>query len=413
MSNKKTFEPIEEKCKDCGISFYITAEEQQRIHYKGYELPKRCLECRKKKREINKLSELKAKAEQEAIEKENKRIKHEKDEKKLAELLAKLPYSQVELSSVSSDKHTLIIIGNGFDLLHGAKSSYWDFQKTFGKNSELRFHLETYLQVEPDKLWYNFEDSLSHINAGAMLDVVDMWLDNFGVYDKKDSMAAYYGAIDAAFLPIEVLCHELPKRFRIWVETLNCDGTRPLKNTLSKDAIYLNFNYTDFLETLYGISHTSIKYIHGCRKKEKNKPKQQLVLGHVPNVDYLKEYKPTQGMVPKYKNRWKRAMLENAMDIGTQLWVTSYEETFTKHTPEIIMENQDFFISTETINKIIVIGHSLSEVDYPYFKEIVKANNRKATWIIGFHSYYDMIRLNRFVGEMEIPLDKVTVFKIT
>ena len=40
--------------------------------------------------------------------------------------------------------------------------------------------------------------------------------------------------------------------------------------------------------------------------------------------------------------------------------------------------NKDRFAAFTQIENIVVIGHSLSQVDYLYFKEIIKYNNRVA-----------------------------------
>lgn len=411
MSGKKAYTPITSICKDCGTEFVIASEEQRHFKAMGFELPKRCRKCRQTRKDARKAAADEERARQEAIAKEQARHKWEEDEGKLAGLLKTLPYQQIRMSDLTSDSSTVIVTGNGFDIMHGAKSSYWNFQETLGKQSDIRRNLETYLKVSPDILWYNLEDSLSHLNAGMMLDVIDMWLQMNGCYDEDDSMAAYYGAIDTAFMPVEILINEFPQRFRKWVESLACNGSKPLDYLICKDAHYLNFNYTDFLETLYFVPGDKIKYIHGSRKKGPHGRKENIVLGHVPNVDYLADYKPTPGMVPRYKNKWKRAMLDNAMDIAIDRWVNAYESTFTKHTPEIIRENADFFEAMSDMEKVITIGHSLSEVDYPYFKEIARSNSGKAKWFIGFHNYDDMTRLIGFVDEIGIEADKIMVFR--
>ena len=41
------------KCKDCNKPFTLTVEHQAWYKDRGLELPKRCLECRKKRREAN------------------------------------------------------------------------------------------------------------------------------------------------------------------------------------------------------------------------------------------------------------------------------------------------------------------------------------------------------------------------
>ena len=59
------------------------------------------------------------------------------------------------------------------------------------------------------------------------------------------------------------------------------------------------------------------------------------------------------------------------------------------------------------VEEVYVIGHSLSEVDYPYFDEVNKHCNAK--WIIGYHSYEDMKRLVELVKRLK--LKDVTVFR--
>jgi hypothetical protein len=408
MSKNIKYEPITAICRECGKEFDISSKEQEYYHRMNYQLPKHCEGCRKVRKKQRREAEEREKNRIDAIRAQKK---WERDEAELASLLPTLPYTQINLSDVQlvNPENVLFIIGNGFDLMHGVRSSYWNFQETLGKNSELRFHLETYLQSE--ELWCNFEDSLSHLNAGAMLNVMDMWLDNFGVYDEDDSMAAYYGAIDTAMLPIQVITGELPKKFRKWVESLEANGNKPLESLISKKATYLNFNYTDFLETLYGVPGNKIKYIHGCRKKVKYQPKEKLILGHIPNVDYLAGYKPARGMVPKYKDPWKRAMLERAMEIGKENWITYYAEAFTKHTPEIINENRSFFDGLVDKDDIVIIGHSLAEVDYPYIEEIAKCNKGKARWHIGYHSLDDIKRLINIVDYLRLSTKKVDIFR--
>lgn len=41
---------VKVKCKGCGESFVVTEREAKWYEEKGFELPKRCLECRKNRR---------------------------------------------------------------------------------------------------------------------------------------------------------------------------------------------------------------------------------------------------------------------------------------------------------------------------------------------------------------------------
>ena len=118
----------------------------------------------------------------------------------------------------------LVIIGNGFDLMHGVKSSYWEFQKTIGKNSPLRFYMETYLDTSD--LWSNLEDSLGRLNYSMFLnpDIIDMWLDNFGAYDPNAQAADFFGAVETAIAPTFEIPRELNHRFKKWVKTLSVES---------------------------------------------------------------------------------------------------------------------------------------------------------------------------------------------
>jgi hypothetical protein len=75
-----------------------------------------------------------------------------------------LPFKQIgkaEIPLVDSNT-TLYIIGNGFDMMHGVPSSYYNFRDTIGKNNMLRITLESY--IRKDDVWGDFEDSLAYLD---------------------------------------------------------------------------------------------------------------------------------------------------------------------------------------------------------------------------------------------------------
>lgn len=162
-------------CKDCGKSFSISPDEEKFYTSKGLQIPKRCKECRKTRKERKTQEESRRKAEQ--------------DEKELRRLVAQFTQKPIEFTN--ADK-SLLIIGNGFDIMHGVKSSYWEFQKTIGKNNPLRWEMETYLDT--GDLWSNLEDSLGRLNYSMFLNphVIDMWLENFGAYDPDCQAADFF-----------------------------------------------------------------------------------------------------------------------------------------------------------------------------------------------------------------------------
>ncbi len=210
---------------------------------------------------------------------------------KRGEVVAKnidFPFKQIEKKELSliDPNNSLSIIGNGFDLMHGVPSSYYNFRDCMGRNNELRNALELY--IKKDDLWADFEESLAYLDDEAMLGTVNDWMDSLDVKDQYDddfSATDFFMAAEAAIGPAQTIMKELQKQFRKWVFTLKTsNSTKPLEDILSKQFRFINFNYTEFLETIYGITKKNIWYIHGDRR-DKNK---ELILGHVPEAEFKK-----------------------------------------------------------------------------------------------------------------------------
>lgn len=381
-------------CQSCGKEFLFTPEEQDFYKKKGFSNPKRCKACRaKRKEEKKKLEQDQAtKLENEKIEK----LSHE--------------WQTAEMANLNVDgTDTLYIIGNGFDIMHGVHSSYYDFQKTLGKRNPLRFALETYLDTE--SLWSDFEAALGCLNVDMMCnyDVLDMWLDSFDAYDSDAQAADYCMAVDAATGPASTITDELPRRFRMWVESLKLEKMDKPLYSIVKNSPTLNFNYTEFIETLYGTHEENVCYIHGCRKKKKYQPKEKLILGHRPDASDNWEVHPKK---KRHKDPYKQYILESAQDaaLNRMNW---YDDATVKNCKNIIASHEDFFNKLTDIKMIAVIGHSLASVDWDYFHRIIEVNRNRngVEWLISFHSSKDLENLKKFVDEMGVEKGKVTIFR--
>ena len=406
---KKSYDTIKSSCKDCGAEFVITPDEQRRFKQIGYELPKRCPDCRKIRKEARKAAE---KAEQERIAKQEvikRKKKLQEDEKALEALLPKLTYEKTELNNLHFDNpdKTLVVIGNGFDIIHGVKSSYLDFEKTIGKNSSLRYNMETYLDT--GDLWYNLEESLGKLNYSMFLnqEVLDMWLDLFDAYDPDAQAADFFAAIETAISPTFDIPNELNQRFTKWLKTLKVESDDRPFSMLKGNYKVLSFNYTEFIEDLYGADPNNICYIHGCRKNRKKGQPDEIILGHKPGIEEEQWNKVDIRPIP-FKNSYKRYIFDAAIDTAVReaQW---YDESTIKDCDKIIKNHKDFFNQLTEIKHVFIVGHSLADVDYPYFEEIRKQSNSNTEWTIGYHSYDDLLRVKKLVEELDIK--NVTIFR--
>lgn len=395
---------IELICEQCGKKFiFRTYQQNNRIAGK-LDYPHRCYTCFRIDRKHAEL--------------EQQNLANEKWEKEKAEEVKKYVealkmWNVVNYQNVvPASSKVLYIIGNGFDLMHRVKSSYRDFSKTLGRNSGLRFALEQYL--EDDDIWADFEDALAKLNISGMADesVVDMWLDTYDVYNPDGSAADYFLAIESAANPIQTIVNELPGRFRGWVERLSVGTSdRPLAQMFS-DGKVLCFNYTEFVEGIYGVPEQNVCYIHGCRRKRKGCPKEALVLGHLPGASSASFDNFSANYHSRIKDSGRRVFVETAQDNVLRV-IRECDDELTKNSRNIIQQHMSFFEGLGGIEEIIVIGHSYSKVDWDYFKEIVKhiTDVNKIKWYFGCHSLRDLNTIEVLAGELKIPDSCISIFR--
>ena len=356
---------------------------------------------------------------------------------------------------MNSSRH-LFIIGNGFDMHHGAESSYAHFRdyllhhnvnvvkslefffgprslrNTVERYSEYRWYTEDFkhLRIKAPEtkwakafLWKDFERYLSLLNREKLFDMLEWSLPKTNHQMQHFNYDNYQKAIDNILKRINLCTFEMRYQFHKWIKTLHyAKGYKKKALVIDSNALFLNFNYTTFLEDVYGVPYTNIKYIHGCKKDKYG----SLVLGH--SKDYqkgLEEWLHKNRNRKRYRPHLKDkngnyfandklsylAYFVESLDDAN--WITEpryyaihdvknrieayFQENF-KDSTGIIGNNGDFFSSLHNIEEITVLGHSLGEVDHNYFKAIIDANKEphQIEWTFSWYSDDDKKRIAKF-----------------
>lgn len=390
-------------CEKCGKLFISKSEEcflEQAESLKSDY----CLPCRKFKSQLKK-------QEKDRIYKEKQKQEDLEKKKIFNNLLEDWTLIDIDDISFSSD-NILYIIGNGFDIMHGVKSSYSYFRDSLAKDSPLRSTLESFLMVED--IWGNFEKALGYFDIQSMTNslIIDNWLSVFDAYDVDDSGTNFFLAGEAAANPITTVARELPRRFRMWVDRLSI-GTKdkPLKNILRKNGKVLSFNYTEFMETHYGFPDDNICYIHGSRKKKKCLPKEELILGHMPQEDIYDCHMNDRSSDPT-RDPYKLAMIDLVHDNVINL-VDEANMRLTKDCSLIINSKKTFFTSLSEIEYVLTVGHSFSPVDQDYFIEIISniKDIKNIVWYFGCHNLSDLENLENLLTDFKIDKSNVFIFR--
>lgn len=279
---------------------------------------------------------------------------------------------QLELfQDTLSDNRILYIIGNGFDLAHGIKSSYWNFREWLVLNKyNLVGMMDVFFSNQRD-VWSSIEQALGEYDEGSILDYCRP--DEEFDYEHSLSSSARVG--DSPMAIFRPVLEEFRQAFRDWVNSIEISGIEKVYK-LNKDSQYLSFNYTDTLETEYGIAQNQVTHIHGSRLND-----EEYIIGHNNNRNPSSVW-DDDGLT------FEQQAYENII-----VWMNEFTKQYNRN-----IANH----SSYDIKQIIVIGHSMSKVDWPYFREIIKNIGKEIPWIVYCHSIDDRNNTNLFKSVFEL-----------
>ncbi|MEC2037519.1 bacteriophage abortive infection AbiH family protein [Bacillus altitudinis] len=276
----------------------------------------------------------------------------------------------------------LFVIGNGFDISHGLKTSYDDFRKYLISDIKI----ETDYLIEPEsrmdqdggilydevevlsmlfyliseaesntEKWSNVEASLANLDFSQVFDYYDEVLDKDGDIDFWKT--SYNNEDIASNLVIPTLT--IQQLFSEWINTIVISEVKTKVDfieLIKNEDLFLTFNYTETLEEVYEVSNEQVCYIHG-------KQNEEIYFGHGYTDDKTDYYL--------------------AKHIGSENSISEIYESLRKKT-ELALEDKMYFfdsLSKSNIKEIYSYGFSFSEVDMLYMKEICKRlDTRKVVW---------------------------------
>ena len=289
----------------------------------------------------------------------------------------------------------LFIIGNGFDLAHGLKTSYEDFRRyllkeypdvdpeefvmpdtymmpdggeTFDDITAVSFIMRIISLTEGDK-WKNVEATLGILDFSECFDWITYDRDSDGDIDPWKQVSQNEDIASNLVLPMT----KITEYFSDWVDTIEINDKINIKDDFAKlmDAdkdLFLTFNYTETLELVY--SAKNVCHIHGMQG-------EVILFGHGNDIDNSEE------------NMNNCIGAENALD--------QIKSSLRKNTRSAIEKHKDFFDSIDSkVDKVYSFGFSFSEVDAIYIERICKRlTNPNVVWFL--NSYDDNAMRNEYM----------------
>lgn len=266
----------------------------------------------------------------------------------------------------------LFIIGNGLDIGSRLKTNYRQFYHFLKNNHKDFFDSISGIflaEFETDRLWCEFEECLADFTPEYFIDnKLTPQKTSETVLDFQESLFRY---------------------FKEWICNIDLTQSKNLKSFLS-DSFFINFNYTDTLEKLYNVPYDKILYIHG----KATVPKEQLVIGHSSKStidDMCKSY----GIVCD-------GNIECTVEEFNYLIATEMMLFALKKPTEKIINNKLKKLDFQQLSEIVVLGHSLGIVDWPYFRYIRNHSPESISWSFSAYNERDKNQILGFTKRLNI-----------
>lgn len=316
----------------------------------------------------------------------------------------------------------LFIIGNGFDLGHGLKTSYKDFNNYLEKtySNERESYLGNYIDKEGD---INFKKLVAFLNylISEAEEELKRKCENNNIKEElwKDLevvMGAFYydylfNDLEYSFgedeeieenkiatmranisLELEYYVPMIRTLFSEWIKQIKVEGIKSkpsFTQLISKNDHFLSFNYTTTIEDLYGIEN--VCHIHG-------KQNETLLFGHGEN----KKKSSLDATDEDYDSYYIDIM---DTEIGRE-GIVDLINDLKKDTEDAIDKHQDFFKNlSDNVDSVYSYGFSYGKVDLIYIKEILKyINNESCKWYLHKYNskdhdqFIEKIRESGFIG---------------
>lgn len=294
----------------------------------------------------------------------------------------------------------LIIIGNGFERAHNLPTSYEDF-KGFLKMHDYHFYQAISRYIPEEDLWCDFEMALGELDDYQIQQDNSSFYLDYGDDNWKDSAHHDFQYMIQQELEFAAL---IPDYLEEWIKSINTD-VRPVvsSDTINRQCIFLNFNYTDTLERIYDIPEDKILYIHGKALRD-----DKLIVGHH-DINRFQEGSIPAFNAPEEHGKYLTIEDEDVRIVEALEVIKDYFRVTYKDTESIIEKNRYFFKSLADITEVFILGHSLSDIDMDYFVKVRECVSPWCRWYISYYSEDDKCNIEWLARKLNIEVSMIQI----
>ncbi len=270
-------------------------------------------------------------------------------------------------------KH-LYIIGNGFDLFTGLKTSYSDFSQWLNRNYIFVYEALESTYGITGEWWNDFENQLGKLDIPEYISRHPTPKETLeDIYKRKefekkgDGIPSFHHDCPCAHR-LEGVLDILQYCIEKWAQYVQqCYIEPKYTHIIKEQSFFINFNYTDTIEFLYSIPEERVLHIHGRASN-----REHLVFGH--DVPVL----------------WGEIKNKEAEEVANILY--RYEKN-----PYYYINHFYLLEKISNVKHIHILGFSFSDIDIPYIQWIADHTSSNCDWEVSWFSEIDKIKIRDFL----------------
>lgn len=304
----------------------------------------------------------------------------------------------------------LVICGNGMDLHLGFRTSYQEYKRFLSEEMFVQGRSAISL-IESSKFfvsrdvdcWSDLENSLTFNAEEYIKELLFAYDRDLEPYDENKSRSQ----IEAANLfqknnPETIAFDFTNKWFFEWIGRefygkvdqikLSYDGVlRPL---FDAECVFVNFNYTPSLESIFEIDEGRILYIHNRFPAKSTVPftLEDLMNEIIESGIKKFQFGSTKNSIKEWDEKLSLVSLKSKGELiskkSIEEKVHSIYRSFSKNLSDNY-ENLDNFVLADKVDEIVVIGHSFMGVDEPYYRDVLVPMLKESKWTFFCHGSRD------------------------
>ena len=286
----------------------------------------------------------------------------------------------------------LYIIGNGFDLNHGMKTSYGDYREFLLENDPYivqEYESSQYLEADNWSAytkWTDLENNLEIISEECLADMAENYYPDM-TSERTPGWDDIAIEVDNTFSFMEPFTQEY---FYQWIDAIPVSDKCFRRNDIDVTASFVTFNYTKTLESIYNIPYENILHIHGS-------------VDDFSSIQFGTPANDPDEIYPILEKMYSSDEFYNVVyDPAIQNILACAKRAY-KNLEDNFSVLQDFLCQCGSkIDEVVIMGHSCWGIDEPYYENIFVPQLGNAKWYIYVHDNEDKENAECFVTKYKL-----------